>query len=136
LTGGLAAQLLRAACERYDHVVIDSPPTLGSADALIWAGAADGVVLSSFAGQSNLRLVRDACQRLASAGGRILGAVICNVSVRERFTSYSHSASQSTADSRRDQAADDAARSDRCPHISLSGKMLPGPRGQQNRGQT
>lgn len=124
LTSSLAAGLLKAAGERYDHVIIDSPPVLGSADALIWAQAADGVVLSSFAGYSNLRVIRQACQRITSAGGRILGAVICNVAARESYYSYSFYSAERSSARDSDRAG---ASSARIPLIQLGGKVLTGP---------
>ncbi len=89
LTGDLAVALLKSAATTYDHVVIDSPPALGAADATIWAQVTEGVIFSSLAGHSSLKLVRHACLRLGAAGGRILGGVLCNVSLRESRYSYS-----------------------------------------------
>ena len=90
-----AARLVKQAAGRYDHVIIDSPPALGAADALVWAQAADGVVLSTFAGQSSIKATQMACQRLKMVGSKLLGAVICNLSTSAGFYSYSSSSAWS-----------------------------------------
>lgn len=123
LTSRLAAQMLDMAGERYDHVVIDSPPALGSADALIWAQAADGVILSSFAGHSSLRIIRRVQQRIAAVSGNILGIVICNVSFRESYSSYSRSCSRSTTVDEGSEAEGFPAYND-AARIPLAGRML------------
>ncbi len=83
-----AIQLIRSAADAYDHIVIDSPPSLGAADALVWAQAADAVIVSLLVGHSNTQAVRLACQRLAAVGARVVGSVIANVSATEGFYSY------------------------------------------------
>jgi succinoglycan biosynthesis transport protein ExoP len=131
LTYRRAARIIKEAAEHYDHVIVDSPPVLGAADAVIWAQVVDGVILSSFAGHSSLRIIRQACQRINAAGGRILGAVICNVSARESYYSYSF---YSTARSRDIVATGRSAGSadTRVPCIQLGGNMLTTPLHRDN----
>jgi len=52
LASSLSAERLNEISHDYDHVIIDTPPVLAFADALIWARIADGVVLTCFAGQT------------------------------------------------------------------------------------
>lgn len=110
-----AVRLIKQAMEQYDYVVVDSPPTLGAADAVVWAEAVDGVILSSFAGQSNSHAMKMACQRLRSVGARILGAVMCNLSIREGYYSFSTSGMSARS------AHPDASRNDSrpAPHVQL-----------------
>lgn len=89
LNARTARRVLREAAGAYDYIVIDSPPALGAADALVWAHAADGVVVSSLVGLSDRNAIRLACQRLQSVGAHLLGSVIANVSVNETYYSYS-----------------------------------------------
>jgi len=110
-----AVRLIRDAMERYDYVVVDSPPTLGAADAMVWAEAVDGVIISSFAGQSNSHAIKMACQRLRNVGAKILGAVMCNLSIREGY--YSFSTSGMSAHSSQPNAAQNGHRS--APHVQL-----------------
>lgn len=91
-----AARLVGAACDRYDRVIIDSPPVLGAADALVWAQAVDGVIVSTFAGRSSVRLVREACHQLRSAGAPAVGGVVCNLRIGPDHYPSSYSTNRST----------------------------------------
>ena len=82
-------RMLQEAVSRYDHVIVDSPPTMGAADALVWAREVEGVIISSLVGRSDTVAMRLACDRLHSVGARVLGMVVANVSARERYYSYS-----------------------------------------------
>ena len=84
-----AQQVIRQAAEQYDHVVVDSPPALGAADALVWAHAVEGVIVTSLVGYSDRKAIKLACQRLLSVGANLLGSVVANVSVSESYYSYS-----------------------------------------------
>ena len=84
-----AARVIAEAATLYDHVVIDSPPALGAADALSWAHVADGVIVASLVGGSNRTAMKLACQRLCSVNANLLGAVTANVSSSEAYYSYS-----------------------------------------------
>ncbi len=84
-----STRLVQEAAGLYDYIVIDSPPALGAADALVWAQAVDGTILSTFAGQSSVKAAQVACQRLKMVGASLLGAVICNLSSKAKFYSYS-----------------------------------------------
>jgi len=58
----------------YDHIVIDAPPVLGSADVNLMADSADAVVFALRARQSNTRDVRRAMDQIG--GNRVVGTVI------------------------------------------------------------
>ena len=58
----------------YDHIVIDTPPTLGSADVNLIQDAADGVLLALRARRTTARELRQAIDQLTPA--RILGTVL------------------------------------------------------------
>ena len=68
----IAMERLRAA--GYDHVVIDAPPVLGSADVNLMADAADGVVLALRAKRSTSRDLRKAVDQLG--GNKVIGTVL------------------------------------------------------------
>jgi Mrp family chromosome partitioning ATPase len=58
----------------YDHIVIDAPPVIGSADVNLIQDAADGVVLALKARRSTARDLRSAIDQLTPA--RVLGTVL------------------------------------------------------------
>jgi Mrp family chromosome partitioning ATPase len=60
----------------YDFIVMDSHPVLAATDALVIGQYADAVLLSLLRDVSQTHRVFAACQRLATLGIRILGAVV------------------------------------------------------------
>jgi Mrp family chromosome partitioning ATPase len=60
----------------FDVILLDSPPVLVSADAATLAASADGVIMVVRAGNTDRGAAELAFQRLGSAGGRVLGAVL------------------------------------------------------------
>jgi capsular exopolysaccharide synthesis family protein len=80
--------LLEAARDRYDQIIIDCPPLLGLADAPTIAGFADGVLVVIEAATTRVGVVRATLKRLASARARILGAVL--VKFDSRVTGYGY----------------------------------------------
>ena len=69
-------QLLSLAGEKFDQIIIDGPPTLGLADAIILASIVDGTVLVAEAGKSNKKALINAQKRLHSVGVPLLGTII------------------------------------------------------------
>lgn len=68
--------LLRDLRAEFDVIVLDTPPVLVSADAATLAASADGVIMVIRAGQTDRGAAELASQRVAAAGGRVLGAVL------------------------------------------------------------
>jgi Mrp family chromosome partitioning ATPase len=68
----IAMERLRLA--GYDHVVVDAPPVLGSADVNLMADAADAVVLALRARRSTSRDIRRAIEQIGES--RIAGTVL------------------------------------------------------------
>jgi Mrp family chromosome partitioning ATPase len=68
----IAMERLRLA--GYDHIVVDAPPVLGSADVNLMTDAADSVVLALRARRSNTRDLRRAIDQLGTSkiGGTVL----------------------------------------------------------------
>ncbi len=82
----LIAQLL----EQYDHVLVDSPPVLGLADAPLLSTSVEGVVLAVEANRYKLRAVANSIARLRSANARMLGAVVTKVDQRNSAYGYGY----------------------------------------------
>ncbi len=74
----------------FDKIVIDTPPVLAFADALIWARISDGVVLSSFVEHTSKVEMREAVERLKEVNVRILGTVVNNVKVANSYRRYGY----------------------------------------------
>ena len=73
--------LLKAAAEQYDLVLVDSPPVLAASDAATLAPVVDGILLVVGSGVTKLSL-RRAKEQLNAVHGRILGAVVNQPPVR------------------------------------------------------
>ena len=72
-------ELLQEAREIYDYVLIDLPPVLPVADALILGAVVDGVVMVIDSGEVKVDLARDVKKQLQHAGANILGVVLNKV---------------------------------------------------------
>lgn len=81
--------LLRELGEKYDHILIDSPPLINVTDPVILSTMVDGVILVVQAGRSTRDIVRRARQELGSVGAKIFGVVLNNLDIkREGYDSY------------------------------------------------
>ena len=81
--------LLDVLGRRYDHILIDSPPLVNLADALILSSVVDGVILLVYSGKTTCDAAVWAREELANAGANILGVVVNHSnSRRERYRYY------------------------------------------------
>lgn len=72
-------QLLQRLKERFQYVVIDSPPVLPSTDAGVLSAAADGTLMVVRLEHSLKKQSRDAWQVLSDMGGNVLGTFVTEV---------------------------------------------------------
>lgn len=94
LAGGYMRDFLREAVNRYDQIIFDGPPALLVSDALVLAGALDGVVLVCRAKAVSRGVVQRAREQIERTNIRIFGAVLNAAQVtrggyfREQIRSY------------------------------------------------
>lgn len=74
--------------DKFDYVIIDAPPVLDLADALILAPLSDGILLTLAAGETEKGEVTEAKRRLRAAGGKIRGCLLNRAPVRPRGYYY------------------------------------------------
>ncbi len=74
----------------FDHIVIDSPPVLGLADAPLISQAVQGCVLVVESRSVALRAVRSSIARLTMAHANIFGVVLTKVQYREGGYGYGY----------------------------------------------
>jgi len=76
-------------CRRiFDHVIVDAPPILGLADAVVASRMVDGVVLVAAAGQTGKENFRVSVQRLRQVQAPLLGVVLNRVDLESPEYSY------------------------------------------------
>jgi polysaccharide biosynthesis transport protein len=81
--------LIRTLSEKYDHIIIDSPPLISVTDPVILSTLVDGAILVVHAGRSTRDLVRRARQELSGVGAKIFGVVLNNVDIKkEGYNDY------------------------------------------------
>ncbi len=87
--------LLRTVRDRYDYILIDTPPVGNMSDALVVARHCDGAVLVIESELVSQKIAAKAKEKLERTGCRILGAVLNKVDVRKdkyysKYTHYYH----------------------------------------------
>ena len=76
LTSDMLHELIHRLGERYDVVLIDSPPVLGLADAIIIGSIVDNLVFVTQSGRNNPKGVQSAIRRLRQGNANVLGVVL------------------------------------------------------------
>lgn len=76
LGGERLPQLLDEVASHYDSVVVDGPPVLGLADALLLAKVVEGCIFVIEAERSGVSLVRNSLARLRGIDSQLFGAVV------------------------------------------------------------
>ena len=90
LTGNRLSILIDRLLEDYDHVVIDSPPVMGLADAPLIASRVEGVIYAVESHGIRSSMVRTALGRLASANARVLGGILTKFEAKKAHFGYGY----------------------------------------------
>ncbi|MBN1972137.1 MAG: polysaccharide biosynthesis tyrosine autokinase [Sedimentisphaerales bacterium] len=83
------SKLLELLSERYDRVVIDSPPVTPITDAKIVAAICDITILVLRAEKSTRKISQQAMEGLLSVGAHILGVIVNDVHKKSHYGYYS-----------------------------------------------
>lgn len=82
-------EMLRAASQLYDHIIIDSPPLINVTDPVILSTIVDGTILVVQAGRSTRDMLRRSRQELSGVGAKVFGVVLNNVDIkRDGYDEY------------------------------------------------
>jgi capsular exopolysaccharide synthesis family protein len=76
--------LLRLLSQRFDHVVLDTPPLLGVADSRILATKADKVLFVVQWNKTPMSAVQAAADILQQCGAKVAGAILAQVNIRQQ----------------------------------------------------
>jgi polysaccharide biosynthesis transport protein len=68
--------VLTQLCEQYDHIVVDTPPSLSVTDAVVLSPRADAVVLVIRSGQTTKQALRRARDILAQVNAKVVGVLL------------------------------------------------------------
>ncbi|MCT2557785.1 polysaccharide biosynthesis tyrosine autokinase [Tsuneonella sp. YG55] len=82
--------IVRELASRFDHVLVDSPPILGLADAPLISRVVEGAVLAVEADNLKARRIKDGIVRLESAQTHIFGAILTKVDRRSPVYGYGY----------------------------------------------
>ncbi len=93
LSSSKMMELLVLASEKFDQVLVDSPPVMGLADALILGNLCDGTLLSLDIGGARRDLVRAAVKRLRGARVHLVGVLLTKLQLRHGVYGYYHDSS-------------------------------------------
>jgi protein-tyrosine kinase len=77
--------------ERFDRLIIDSPPILAVTDSVLLAAQVDGVILVVWSGTDRMEAVKEAKHQLLAANADIIGVVLNKVKLKVPGYYYSYS---------------------------------------------
>ncbi len=90
LAGAHFRSLIEQLTARYDHVLVDSAPVLGLADALLVASSVEGVLYVVEAGRNSVRGVQSAVNRLRQSGTPLIGVIMSRFDPAKAGYSYEY----------------------------------------------
>jgi Mrp family chromosome partitioning ATPase len=95
------SRFLATARERYDLIVLDTPPMATSSDALALARHVDGIIIVVDARRVRQRVLTTMVNQLALAGGSVVGVVLNRASPPRQMLPLLHGRAASDADLKR-----------------------------------
>lgn len=76
--------------DSFEMILVDSPPVLAFADALVLSRQADAVIVTTFLGRTSQPDIQEALLRLRQAGATVVGTVVNNVKAEQGYRSYGY----------------------------------------------
>ncbi len=95
--------MLEEAADKFDIVVVDSPPILGLADTPLLSASANGVLMVIESGKTRTRAAVEALTRIKQAGANVLGVVLTRFKHDSAGYGYSYEAYRYGAVEKRDR---------------------------------
>ena len=68
--------LMKLVQERFDYIILDTPPSADMADAVALSAQSNGVLFVIRQGYADTQVIESACDKLRNADATILGAVL------------------------------------------------------------
>ena len=89
---GAITDFLSWARERYDHIIIDSPPFGIVGDVMALASLADAVMIMCCPDRTRFQPIKHAARHLTEAGARVIGVIVNDVDFgrRNHFSQYDY----------------------------------------------
>jgi capsular exopolysaccharide synthesis family protein len=88
ISSNLFKSMLQSLDERFDHLVLDSPPVLGFADSIILSTFVDGMIIVTTGGKTPRETLQRAKGMLLQVNAKILGVVINRVNIERSEYGY------------------------------------------------
>lgn len=88
LSTGRFHQIIAESADKFELTIIDGPPTLGLADAPLLASMSANVLFVIESGKTRTSAAREALERLASSGARVLGAILTKATESGGYYGY------------------------------------------------
>lgn len=90
------SNLLQESLQKYDLILLDTPPIISVTDAAVLSSIVDGVILVVCAGQAERNMVKRAKSLLEKVKARVLGVIINKVQIEKGFEYYYYYAKDET----------------------------------------
>lgn len=84
LSGSLFAELLPILRQRYDYVIVDTPPLGQVIDCAVIAAKLDGIVMLIDTTNNSCRMEKQVHDQITKAGGKVLGVVLNRMDYAEK----------------------------------------------------
>lgn len=81
-------ELLNDLRQRYDRIIIDSPPVLSLSDSIILSRLVDGVILIIHGGTTGKDVIKRTILSLTSVNAKMLGVVLNNINITNQHYHY------------------------------------------------